>query len=263
VPVIVTSSLEGIDHVVRCVELGAEDYLHKPVNPVLLKARIGASLEKKRLRDQQKELLSRFAAPEVAADLEQSGFSLGGRRVRATVMFVDIRDFTPLAESQPPEETIELLNNYYALMFDAIGGHGGIVTLMIGDGLMAVFGAPLPLPDHEENAVRAAQEMTELIALFNEERIVSSRPPIHIGIGIASGEMIAGYAGTKARATYTCIGDTVNLAARIESHTKVAGRAILMDKATHAALHDRIATEPQGPTTFKGIGTAVEIFAVR
>ena len=263
VPVIVTSSLEGIDHVVRCIELGAEDYLHKPVNPVLLKARIGASLEKKRLRDQQKELLSRFAAPEVAADLEQSGFSLGGRRVRATVMFVDIRDFTPLAESQPPEETIELLNNYYALMFDAIGGHGGIVTLMIGDGLMAVFGAPLPLPDHEENAVRAAQEMTELIALFNQERIVSSRPPIHIGIGIASGEMIAGYAGTKARATYTCIGDTVNLAARIESHTKVAGRAILMDKATHAALHDRIATEPQGPTTFKGIGTAVEIFAVR
>ena len=122
---IVTSSLEGIDHVVRCIELGAEDYLHKPVNPVLLKARIGASLEKKRLRDQQKELLRRFAAPEVARDLEQSGFSLGGRRVRATVMFVDIRDFTPLAESQPPEETIELLNNYYALMFDAIGGHGG------------------------------------------------------------------------------------------------------------------------------------------
>ena len=143
VPVIVTSSLEGIDHVVRCIELGAEDYLHKPVNPVLLKARIGASLEKKRLRDQQKELLRQFAAPEVAEDLEQSGFALGGRRVRATVMFVDIRDFTPLAESQPPEETIELLNNYYALMFDAIGGHGGIVTLMVGDGLMAVFGAPL------------------------------------------------------------------------------------------------------------------------
>ena len=263
VPVIVTSSLEGIDHVVRCVELGAEDYLHKPVNPVLLKARIGASLEKKRLRDQQKELLSRFATPEVAADLAQSGFSIGGRRVRATVMFVDIRDFTPLAESQPPEETIELLNNYYALMFDAISGHGGIVTLMIGDGLMAVFGAPLPLQEHEENAVRAAQEMIDLIALFNEERKASSRPPIRIGVGISSGEMIAGYAGTKARATYTCIGDTVNLAARIEAHTKVAGRAILMDKATRDALHDRIATDPLGFATFKGIGTAVEIFAAR
>ena len=80
-PVIVTSSLEGIDNVVRCIELGAEDYLPKPVNPVLLKARIGASLEKKRLRDQQKEMVRRFATPEVAQDLQQSGFALGGKRV--------------------------------------------------------------------------------------------------------------------------------------------------------------------------------------
>ena len=127
VPVIVTSSLEGIDNVVRCIELGAEDYLPKPVNPVLLKARIGASLEKKRLRDQQKVLLRRFAAPEVAQDLQSSGFALGGKRVQGSVMFSDIRGFTPLAESQPPEETIELLNTYYTLMFSAIGGHGGIV----------------------------------------------------------------------------------------------------------------------------------------
>ena len=263
VPVIVTSSLEGIDHVVRCVELGAEDYLHKPVNPVLLRARIGASLEKKRLRDQQKELLQRFATPEVAADLEQSGFALGGRRVRATVMFCDIRDFTPLAESQPPEETIELLNNYYALTFDAITGHGGIVNQMIGDGLMALFGAPVPLDDHEERAVRAAMEMSELVTMFNDERVRSGKLPIRIGIGIASGEMIAGYTGTKARATYTCVGDTVNLAARIEAHTKVAGRSILMDISTCDALGGRIATDALGAETFKGVGAAVEVFAVR
>ena len=228
-PVIVTSSLEGIANVVRCIELGAEDYLTKPVNPVLLKARIGASLEKKHLRDQQKELVRRFATPEVAQDLQDSGFSLGGKLVHASVMFSDIRGFTSLAESQPPEETIELLNTYYALMFDAISGHGGVVTLMMGDGLMSIFGAPIPLPDHCESAARAAQEMVELIELFNVDRTSANKPPIRIGIGIASGEMVAGYAGTNARATYTCIGDVVNLASRLEVHTKVAQRTILID----------------------------------
>lgn len=261
-PVIVTSSLEGVAHVVRCIELGAEDYLNKPVNPVLLKARIGASLEKKRLRDRQRELLRQFATPEVARDLEVSGFALGGRRVRASVMFVDIRDFTPLAEAEGAEETIDLLNNYYALMFDAIASHGGIVTLMLGDGLMAVFGAPLEIPAHETAAVQAALEMTDLVELFNAEREAQGKAPIRIGIGIASGEMIAGYAGTKARATYTCIGDTVNVAARIEQHTKVARRIILIDAATRAALGERDDVESLGPVSFKGVGTPLDVFAV-
>jgi adenylate cyclase len=261
-PVIVTSSLEGVANVVRCIELGAEDYLSKPVNPVLLKARIGASLEKKRLRDQQKELMRRFATPEVAQDLQDSGFSLGGKLVHASVMFSDIRGFTALAESQPPEETIELLNTYYALMFDAISGHGGVVTLMMGDGLMSVFGAPMPLPDHGESAVRAAQEMVELIDLFNLEREAEEKPPIKIGIGIASGEMVAGYTGTNQRATYTCIGDTVNLAARLETHTKVAQRTILIDQATREGLSERVTVEALGPVPLKGKAVPVDIFSV-
>jgi adenylate cyclase len=261
-PVIVTSSLEGIDHVVRCIELGAEDYLPKPVNPVLLKARIGASLEKKRLRDQQIELVRRFATPEVAQDLQDSGFTLGGKRIQASVMFSDIRGFTSLAESQPPEETIELLNTYYALMFDAISSHGGVVTQMMGDGLMSVFGAPIPLADHCDSAVQAAKEMVELIDLFNFEREATGKPSIKIGIGIASGEMVAGYAGTNERATYTCIGDTVNLAARLEAHTKVTQRAILIDEETRSALGDGVAVEALGPVPFKGKAAAVEVFAV-
>jgi class 3 adenylate cyclase len=262
-PVIVTSSLEGVAHVVRCLELGADDYLHKPVNPVVLKARINSSLEKKRLRDQQKELIKRFATSEVAEDLQQSGFALGGRRVRATVMFSDIRGFTALVESQPPEETIELLNTYYTLMFDAISGHGGVVNQMIGDGLMAIFGAPLPLAEPPLAAVRAALDMVEMIDLFNLERVASAKAPIAIGIGIASGEMVAGYTGTQQRATYTCIGDTVNLAARLEAHTKEAGRGILVDGDTQAALADRVPTEPLGEVQFKGKAAAVPVFAVK
>jgi len=262
VPVIVTSSVEGVANIVRCIELGAEDYLPKPVNPVLLRARIGASLEKKRLRDQQSALVRRFATTEVAQDLAQSGFALGGRRVQGSVMFSDIRGFTALVESQPPEETIELLNTYYTLMFDAISSHGGVVNQMIGDGLMAIFGAPLPLADHCGGAVRAALEMIDMIELFNAERGAEGKAPIAIGIGIATGEMVAGYTGTQSRATYTCIGDTVNLAARLEAHTKVAQRAILVDAVTRAALGERADVEALGAVPFKGKAAAVEVFAV-
>jgi class 3 adenylate cyclase len=262
VPVIVTSSLEGVDNVVRCIELGAEDYLAKPVNAVLLKARIGACLEKKRLRDRQKELVQRFATREVAQDLASSGFALGGKRVEASVMFCDIRGFTTIAEAQPPEETIDLLNTYYTLMFDAIGSHGGIVSCMIGDGLMAIFGAPVPLESHGESAVRAALEMIETMDLFDVDRRAAGKPEIRIGIGIASGAMVAGYAGTNERATYTCIGDVVNLASRLEAHTKAAQRPILIDGATRAALGAGIAVDALGPVQVKGRSAPVDVYSV-
>ena len=260
-PVIVTSSLEGVANVVRCIELGAEDYLTKPVNPVLLKARINASLEKKRLRDQLKALVRRFATAEVADDLQQSGFALGGRHVTATVMFCDIRGFTALVESQPPDETIELLNTWYTLMFDAINGHGGVVNQMIGDGLMAIFGAPAPLANAPASAVDAALEMTAMVLQFSLEREAAGKPALRIGIGIASGEVVAGYTGTQERATYTCIGDAVNLAARLETHTKLAQCAILIDGPTRLALAESAATE-LAPVQFKGKAAAVAVFAV-
>jgi class 3 adenylate cyclase len=261
-PVIVTSAVEGMEAVVRCIELGADDYLHKPVNPVLLKARVNASLAKKRLRDVQKELVRRFATPEVAQDLQQSGFALGGRHVTATVMFVDIRGFTSLSAAQSPDETIELLNTYYTLMFDAISGQRGVVNQMIGDGLMAVFGAPLPLPDAPLAASRAALEMIEMIELLNVERGAAGKAPLAIGVGIATGEMIAGYTGTQKRATYTCVGNTVNLAARLEAHTKDAQRTILIDRATLQALPPDVQVEVLDPVALKGIATPVELFSV-
>ncbi|MBI4769929.1 MAG: response regulator [Chloroflexi bacterium] len=261
-PVIMTSSVDEVDSVVKCIELGAEDYLTKPVNPVLLRARIGACLEKKRLRDQQRALIRKFATAEVAHELEITGFALGGKLVEATAMFSDIRSFTAIAESQSPADTIELLNTYYALMFEAIGGHGGTVNQMIGDGLMAIFGAPAPHPDRCELAVRAALEMQELIALFNQEQAAQGKVQIRIGIGIASGPVVAGYTGTQHRATYTCVGDTVNLAARLEAHTKVAGRPILIDETTQQGLNGVIPTEALGLVEIKGKAQAVQVYAV-
>ncbi|WP_298368380.1 adenylate/guanylate cyclase domain-containing protein [uncultured Bradyrhizobium sp.] len=261
-PVIVTSSVEGLDTIVRCINLGAEDYLHKPVNQVLLKARIGASLEKKRLRDQQKAMVRRFVTSEVADDILQSGFALRGKRIHASVLFCDIRGFTAMVESQGPEETIDLLNTYYMLMFDAIGSHGGVVNQMIGDGLMALFGAPLPLDNCAVSAVAAALEMVELIEQFNHERKAVDRAAIRIGVGVATGDVVAGYIGTQQRAMYTCIGDAVNLAARLEAHTKVAGCGILIDDATQRALGGSVPTQSLGEVSFKGKAAAIGIFSV-
>src|SRR5678815_1072777 len=150
VPVVMMSSVEEVDSVARCIEMGAEDYLFKPVNPVLLKARIGASLEKKRLRDQQRELVRKFATAEVADEVLTGGGSLDGRfkEVEASVMFSDIRSYTNITETLAPAEPTRQAETSYAVTFDAIGGQGGIVNQMLGDGLMAIFGAPLPQPDH-------------------------------------------------------------------------------------------------------------------
>jgi class 3 adenylate cyclase len=262
-PVIVTSALEGVANVVRCIELGAEDYLQKPVNPTLLKARMGASLEKKRLRDEQRELVRRFATTEVAQDVARSGFSLGGRHVDVAVLFCDIRSFTTLVEANTPDFVIELLNTYYTLMFDAINANGGVVNQIIGDGLMAIFGAPMSLQDHCTCAVSAALEMQAMMAQFSQEQVAAGLAPIHMGIGIASGPVIAGYTGTQTRATYTCIGDTVNIAARLEAHTKLAGRPILIDANTMAALSSIFEIEALGPLQLKGKVASVEVYSVQ
>jgi adenylate cyclase len=263
IPVIMTSSLDELDSVVRCVEMGAEDYLTKPINPVLLNARISASLEKKRLRDQQLELISKFATKDVAEDLLTSGFSLGGKHVHASAMFCDIRSFTTIAEAKEPAETIELLNDYYTLMMDAISGERGIVNQIVGDGLMAIFGAPLPQEDHRQRSVVAARQMVELIRLFNEEQSAQDKLQIQIGIGIASGQVVAGYTGTQHRATYTCVGDTVNVAARLEAHTKVVKRPILIDEHTRRGLDDWVAVEAQGELQVKGKTQPVKVYAVQ
>jgi class 3 adenylate cyclase len=242
--------------------MGAEEYLFKPPNPVLLRARIISSLEKKRLRDQQRELFRKFAASEVADDLLTKGFSLGGQTVQVTVLFSDIRSFTAITESQPASVTIELLNDYYSLMFEAINGRGGVVNQIVGDGIMALFGAPAPLENHAQCAVLSALEMVEMISLFNLQQAAMDRVQIRIGVGIATGQVIAGYTGTMQRATYTCVGDTVNLAARLEAYTKTAGQSILIDENTRQALHTKLQVEDCGPVDLAGKNQAVNVYSV-
>lgn len=263
IPIIVISAVNDIKSVIRGIQSGAEDYLPKPFEPTLLQARITASLEKKSLRDQQRKLLHTFASKEVANLLMADGFSLGGKRIDASIMFTDIRSFTTLSEKSDPADTIEMLNSYYAAIFEPIARHGGIVNQIIGDGLMALFGIVRRNEDHRLLAVNAALGILDALKTFNEGRSAAGRDPIRVGIGIASGSVIAGYAGTQHRATYTCVGDTVNLAARIESHTKIAGRPILIDSSTQQGLPSALRTEHLGPVLFKGKSVPNEIYAVK
>ena len=261
-PIIMTSAMDELDAVVKCVELGAEDYLTKPINPILLRARVNASLEKKRLRDEQRKLFRTFATKEVAEELLRTGFSLGGKQVTASVLFADIRSFTTIAENQEPAESIELLNEYFSLMFDAITNNGGTVNQLVGDGVMAVFGAPIFFEEHRESSVCAALQMLEQLKVFNLRRSEKGKSQIRIGIGIASGKMVAGYTGTQSRAIYTCIGDTVNLAFRIEEYTKEALHPILIDNYTREGLSKNIVVEDLGKVIFKGKNQAINIFSV-
>ena len=245
VPVIMISAVDEIDTVVRCIEMGSEDYLPKPFNPVLLRARINAALAKKRLheveRERVREVFSRFVPEHVVDDvLERTDedLRLGGSRGVGTVMFTDIREFTAFTERTPPDRVIDLLNEYFGEMIDAIFHHGGTLVGYLGDGLLAVFGAPIPLDDHADRALAAAREMLAVrLPRFNRrvrERTLGNG--FEMGIGLNSGLFIAGNVGSARRLEYTVYGDTVNTASRIEGMTKSTRQSVLISDSTRQAL---------------------------
>ena len=241
VPVIMISALEDFDSVVRCIELGAEDYLQKPFDPVLLRARIRAGLDKRRLqqleRARVRDVFARFL-PEPMVDEVLSradgDLRLGGVRVVSTVLFADLRSFTTFAERTPPDEVIAVLNRYFGEMSDAVLDNGGTLIAFLGDGLIAVFGAPIQYDDHADRAVAAAREMLrERLPRFNEwAREQGYGDSFRMGIGMSSGPLMSGNVGSERRLEYTAIGDTVNTASRIESLTKELGHPALLSEST-------------------------------
>jgi adenylate cyclase len=172
--------------------------------------------------------------------LEQAedGLRLGGEEVLGTVLFSDIRGFTTFSESHPAQEVIDILNRYLTAMTDAIMGHGGTLIAYLGDGIIAIFGAPLEQADHADRAIAAAQEMVgPRLASFNEwmqERGIDK--PFEMGIGINSGHFMAGNVGSQDRLEYTVIGDTVNTAARMEGLTKGSGHSMFIAESTRFML---------------------------
>jgi adenylate cyclase len=188
-------------------------------------------------------------------------FKLGGVNQTLTVLFADIRGFTRLSENAPPERIVQLLNNYFTAMSDVIFAHGGTLDKYIGDGLMALFGAPTATPEDACNAVGAAVAMQRRMEGINEQLRAEGLSEIAIGIGLHTGVATVGYIGSERRSEYTAIGDTVNLAARLEQNA-LGGQILLSDAASRAAEGAGCSFHPHPPITVKNRVQPVPIFEV-
>lgn len=206
---------------------------------------------------------SRFMPEYVVKQLldNPASFRLGGVNQKITVLFADIRGFTALSENANPEKVVSLLNRFFSTMTDVIFEHGGTLDKYIGDGLMAIFGAPTASEEDALNAVKAAVTMQKRLRTLNDELRAEGYGQISMGIGLHTGEATIGYIGSDKRSEYTAIGDTVNLASRLESNA--AGGEILMSDATAEASGNRVPVTAREPLTVKNRTQPVNVLEVR
>jgi adenylate cyclase len=271
IPVIMISAVDDIDSVVRCVEMGAEDYLPKPFNQTLLRARIGACLEKKQFRDQEQayiqqirdeqarseQLLLGILPKSIADRLKHRGELFGDRVINdedlvdsfstATILFADLVNFTQLSSRRSAIALIGLLNQIFST-FDKLAEQHGLEKIKtIGDAYMVVGGVPIPREDHADAIAYMALDMLAAIDHFNQ----TQGETLSLRIGISTGPVVAGVIGTK-KFSYDLWGDAVNTASRMESQG-LPGR-IQVSESTRALLADRFYLEARGPIEVKGKG---------
>ena len=218
-----------------------------------------------REKRQIKKLFSRYVSKDVYDQLvaNPSLAALGGARRHMTVLFSDIRGFTTMSEKGTPEDVVSQLNQLFTRMVAVVFAHRGTVDKFVGDMIMALYGAPLDDEDHAEHAVQTALAMIKTLHEMNENWAREGKPQLDIGIGINTGDMIAGNVGSESIMSYTVIGDAVNLGARLESLNKDYGTLIIISEATRSRLKGRYDIHPLGDVIVKGKSQPVAIFEVK
>ena len=255
IPVIVISALDEMDSVVKCIRMGAEDHLSKPFDPTLLEARVGACLEKKRMRETIVRTLGKYVPESVAASIIRDEGTLEPTRTTATVLFSDIENFTSIAESMPPEQVFQMLNEYFPAVVKPIIDHGGVVNQFQGDAMLVTFNVPVEDPLHADNAVKSAAAIQAVVAQNTFAGIT-----LRTRVGINTGEVIAGNVGAGSRYNYTVHGDAVNSAARLEQLNKEHGTHTIISESTTELLQSEYPIEAIGEVPIRGKRESLRIF---
>jgi class 3 adenylate cyclase len=275
-PVIVISGSQDMDGIIECIEAGADDYLFKPFNPVLLQARIKAGIERKRWHDKEEQYrqqlernekfiratFGRYLSDEIVTDILErpEGLELGGDLRRVSIMLSDIRGFTSLSENLAPAQVVTMLNRYLGAMTDIIMAHHGTIDEFIGDAILAVFGAPQHRDDDADRAVQCALAMQAAMIEINALNAAEGFPAINTGIAINTGDVICGNIGSERRSKYGFVGHPMNVTSRIEDIT--AGGEILISDSTLQSLKGDFTLGRSQEINVKGIDETIVVHGI-
>ncbi|HEX5532986.1 MAG TPA: response regulator [Actinomycetales bacterium] len=259
-PILMVTALNRSEDTARGLEAGANDFLSKPFDESELTARLRSLLRAKALQDQLSDMLRRYLSDSVAEEVLRNPFAirLGGDRRLVSTLFADIRGYTSLADRHTPEQALDLLNGYLSIVSDSVEQFGGTVADLLGDGVFAFFGAPVMHSDDPERAVRTALHLQEAVGRLE----IATMPGLRLqaGVGITSGEVIAGNIGSERRMHYAVVGDRVNVAARLQ--TAAGPGQILIDEATHDAVKGLVLSQDLGSLRLAGKEAWVRTFNV-
>jgi len=258
IPVVMLSAADDISNVIRCLELGADDFLPKPFNATLLAVRIESSLAKKRLRDHLESSLASYLSPELVKQIKNNPNLIkpGGELKTVSILISDIAGFSKVSERMGPDDLIKLLNDYYEAAISCIHQTNGTVVSLVGDSMLALWNAPVEQADHSQRACKSAVLLHERMIQFDSAHRTL---PLHTRVGLHTGSVCVGNLGSPGRVDFTAIGENVNLASRLEGLNKHLGTHTLATRDIVKSAGNELTGRPIGQFKFKGFDRVVEI----